>query len=441
MNLRSYPEYKDSGVEFLGPIPSHWSVPPAVELARVLTSSVDKKSSEDEIPVQLCNYTDVYYSDLIDSGADYMRATASQDQIDAYSVRRGDVPFTKDSETSDDIGISAYVERDLPGVVYGYHLSIYRPRDIKFGKYLKWLLDSKYVKATFETRTPGVTRVGLSQNTMRYLRVPTPPAAEAALIAEYLDHETGEIDAFIADQEELITLLSERRAATISHAITKGLDASVPMRDSGVEWVGLVPAGWDVAKAARIGDTFGSEPVDESQIVVDGTITFLKVSSLSASGFQIQKREWFLNQARSAERNEFIVFPKRGAAIFGNKVNIVHEAAVLDPNLMGWKLRRGYHTRYYAYLLRAVRLEEIADVSTVPQINSKHIDSLRVPCPPFEEQVRIAAFLDRETAELDATVTDAREAIALSKERRAAIISAAVTGKIDVRGEVGNGHP
>ena len=208
--LRPYPEYRDVNADFLAQIPRDWSLRPAVTLARVLTSTVDKHSVDDQVPVQLCNYTDVYYNDVIRASNSYMKATASRDQVAAFSVIRGDVVFTKDSETADDIGIPAYVVDTLPGVVYGYHLTTYRPSDLRYGKFLKWLLDSRYAKATFETRTLGVTRVGLGQNTVRYLRVPTPPPDEASLIGEFLDRETAEIDAFIADQEELIGLLAER---------------------------------------------------------------------------------------------------------------------------------------------------------------------------------------------------------------------------------------
>jgi type I restriction enzyme S subunit len=225
--LKPYPEYKVSAVAFLGQVPLRWSVQPAVTLARVLTSTVDKHTVEGEVAVRLCNYTDVYYSDEIVDPAGFMLATATRDQIREYSAEAGDVVFTKDSETADDIGISAYVPESLDGVVYGYHLSTYRPIDPRYGKFLKWLLDSKYAKATFRTRTLGVTRVGLSQNTVRYLRVPTPSPGEAQAIADFLDRETAEIDAFIVDQEELIGLLTERRAALHTRTFERVVDLGV----------------------------------------------------------------------------------------------------------------------------------------------------------------------------------------------------------------------
>lgn len=211
---------RDSGVEWLGEIPADWTVAPVVSFARVLTSNVDKKMHDGEAPIRLCNYTDVYYSDRISDSSDFMEATASRDQIARLSVRAGDVPFTKDSETADDIGIPSYVPHDMPGVVYGYHLGIYRPLDGRRSRLLRYQLESDYVKAVFESRTPGVTRVGLSQNTIRYLRVPTPSVEEAAAIADYLDERTERIDEAISTAREGIALAKERRSALISAAVS-----------------------------------------------------------------------------------------------------------------------------------------------------------------------------------------------------------------------------
>ncbi|MGF3054183.1 restriction endonuclease subunit S [Microbacterium sp. YY-03] len=211
---------RESGVEGMGRIPIHWGVQPIVTLARVLTSTIDKKSYPGEQPVRLCNYTDVYYSESINSDVGFMAATATREQIKKFSVREGDVPFTKDSESSDDIGISSYVSRDLPGVVYGYHLGIYRPADMRSGKYIKYLLDTTYVKDYFLRRTPGVTRVGLAQSVVRYLRSPVPPMHETLAIVTEIERVTGALDVGINLASEAIKLSRERRAALISATVT-----------------------------------------------------------------------------------------------------------------------------------------------------------------------------------------------------------------------------
>jgi len=295
-----------------------------------------------------------------------------------------------------------------------------------------WLVSSAEELNSVAT---GSTFAAVSASDLAALLVPVADETQQAQIADYLDRETAEIDAFIADQEELIALLTERRASTISRAVTKGLDLSAPMKDSGVTWLGPIPQSWSVRSAAAVGRAFGSEAVAQDYVVDTGGVPFLKVSSLTADRFTLGRVDSYVSRPRlQAKAGQFIVFPKRGAAIFGNKVNIAEFPAVLDPNLMGWSILEDNVTSFFAYVLKSLRLEEIADVSTVPQINVKHLRALKIPVPPRDEQYAIVLYLDRETAELDAAIADAREAIALSKERRAALISAAVTGKIDVRG-------
>tara|TARA_R110002051_G_scaffold325547_1_gene428775 strand:+ start:33206 stop:34558 length:1353 start_codon:yes stop_codon:yes gene_type:complete len=441
--LRPYPEYRDVNADFLAQIPRDWSLRPAVTLARVLTSTVDKHSVDDQVPVQLCNYTDVYYNDVIRASNSYMKATASRDQVAAFSVIRGDVVFTKDSETADDIGIPAYVVDTLPGVVYGYHLTTYRPSDLRYGKFLKWLLDSRYAKATFETRTLGVTRVGLGQNTVRYLRVPTPPPDEASLIGEFLDRETAEIDAFIADQEELIGLLAERRAATISHAVTKGLDPTVPMKDSGVEWIGDVPAHWDIVQLRRLLDEPLKYGANESADSTDpGGIRYLRITDFAINGalrddtfrslpieiaasYMVRPGDVLLARSGATVGKAFLVPDDAPPSCFaGYLIRVSLQRAAMTPAFL---------FAYTQSLEFGGWRDAVAVSATIPNIGADKYATLGVPTPPLAEQFQIMAFLDSEISKLDAAIADARKAIALSRERRAALISAAVTGKIDVR--------
>ena len=131
-----YPKYKDSGVEWLGQIPAHWTVGRVKECASVWLSNVDKKAVEGDPQVGLCNYTDVYYHDHINSRLDFMSATARPEQVRRFSLRRGDVLITKDSETWTDIAVPAVVAEDLPDVLCGYHLALIRPKPPCLGAFL-----------------------------------------------------------------------------------------------------------------------------------------------------------------------------------------------------------------------------------------------------------------------------------------------------------------
>ena len=201
-------------------------------------------------------------------------------------------------------------------------------------------------------------------------------------------------------------------------------------RNSGIEWVGDVPAHWDILKGAWLGSLFGSETVPEEHVVDQGPLPFIKVSSLSVEGFNLMQKSYFVSESwyKSVKpRKNFVVFPKRGAAVFTNKVNIVRENAVIDPNLMGWEVNDRAIPEYIAHILKLRGLNDIADVSTVPQINNKHISPMMFPVPPLSEQYEIAKFLDYETAKIDALIAKQQQLIALLQEKRQAVISHAVT--------------
>ncbi len=210
-------------------------------------------------------------------------------------------------------------------------------------------------------------------------------------------------------------------------------------KDSGVEWLGEVPEHWEVLKGSLLGTLFGSEQVPEEFVCDAGDLPFIKVGSMSPDSFEIQSWDWFVDPNVAEQykpRSTYIVFPKRGAAIFMNKVNIVERPSLIDPNLMGWSIGEKALLKFIAYSLKLRKLEELADVSTVPQINNKHIEPERFPVPPLLEQSLITSFLDRETSKIDALVGEQRRLIELLKERRTALISTAVTGKIDVRNSI-----
>ncbi|MFS0717121.1 restriction endonuclease subunit S [Arthrobacter sp. 1P04PC] len=419
-----YPEYKDSGAEWLGAVPNTWGVQPLWTLFR---RSKRLGSGEEEL---LSVYRD--YGVIPKSSRDDNHNRASEDLSKYQFVNVGDLVINKMKAWQGSVAVS-----EFEGIVSPAYF-VFRSLSNHDLRYLHYLLRSGPYIGAYASISKGVrpSQWDLDPEKHRVLPVLLPSVGEQQAIASYLDHEAAEIDAFIADQEELIELLNERRAATITQAVTKGLDLTVKMKDSGVPWIGKVPQHWVVDKGTRIGKVFGSEMIKEEDInEVSGT-QFLKVSSLSVEGFSLQPTRWFVERYAAAPITNFIVFPKRGAAIFTNKVNIVKEPAFLDPNLMGWKPYKDCDSKFFAYVLQLVKLEEIADVSTVPQINTKHIASLRLPKPSLAEQQEIVDYLDFETSEIDAAIADAKEAIELSKERRAALISAAVTGKIDVRDHI-----
>lgn len=309
----------------------------------------------------------------------------------------------------------------------------------------------RYLYYYFSSEFKRVVAYGGAQTTVASLRRPmfttfpvlVPSLDEQRLIAAFLDRETAEIDAFIADQEELIALLTERRAAMISHAVTKGLDPSVPMKDSGVEWFGDVPSTWSVLYLKRLAhritdgahispETEGGEhPFVSTRDIRDGQIDLDNCLRTSPSTYRYMVQ----TGCRPAEGD--ILFSKDGT-VGRTAIVTVQAPFVVASSLIIISPLAEVDTRYLNFLLTGMAVQEqissFVKGAGLPRISIANLERVTVLLPQRPEQEAIANFLDRESAELDAAIADAREAIALSKERRAALISAAVTGKIDVRG-------
>ena len=271
MKFRTYTAKKFSGAAFLDCVPDHWETKRLKYACTVLPSNVDKKSHAGESEVLLCNYTDVYYNEVISLDCDFMRATATADHIDLLTLRAGDTVITKDSETADDIAIAAYVPKDLPGVVCGYHLAIVRPNSAQNGLFIKRLFESDYLRAYFEVSARGLTRVSLPQYALKNVVIAIPTRTEQNAIAGFLDRETSKIDALIAEQEKLLRLLSEKREASSAQAVTRGITADVQLSQSGLSWSAKIPSHWTVI---RLGQLFSqiTEPGNHSLPILSVSI-------------------------------------------------------------------------------------------------------------------------------------------------------------------------
>ncbi len=443
MSLPRYEEYKDSGISWLGSLPSHWQVQRLKYACTVFPSNVDKHSRDDEPTVRLCNYTDVYYNEQITSTISFMEATASEDQIAKLTLKTGDTIITKDSETADDIAIAAYVPKNLPGIVCGYHLSIIRPHTGTAGAFIKRLFDSLYAKARFAVAANGLTRVGLSQYALDNIELPFPTLDEQTAIATFLDRETAKIDVLIAEQEKLIALLAEKRQATISHAVTKGLNPNVAMKDSGVAWLGEVPAHWEVVGLTKyiesVVDYRGRTPtkVDAGIFLVtaknirDGAIDY------EASQEYIAKNEYEDVMRRGQPALGDVLFTTE--APLGQVALIDREDIALAQRVIKFRANSKYLLNQYlkSWIMGSAcqfNLELLATGSTALGIKGSKIGQVRICLPPLEEQTQIVSYIDLEVSRIACLKIEADKAINLLKERRSALITAVVTGQIDVRG-------
>jgi type I restriction enzyme S subunit len=448
--FKSYPAYKDSGVEWLGEIPLGWKPFWLGRLGSFSASGIDKKTVEGEAHVSMVNYTDVYSntSRTLDRAREYMRTTCPGQKAIEHSLRCGDILFTPSSETEEEVGFSAVVTEDMPGTVYSYHLIRFRPgahADLNTA-FSKYFCNNTVVLSQFSAACKGTTRQILTREDFKRIGVVLPPLPEQRAIAAFLDRETARIDALVAKKERLIELLQEKRTALITRAVTKGLDPTVPMKDSGVEWLGEIPAHWEVKRLWHLtparrrimyGIVLPGPNVDDGVPIVKGGDVSpgrLRLSSLNRTTREIEA-----SYVRSRLQGGDLVYAIRGS---------IGEVAMVPAELTGANLtqdaaRVAYtpatHGPWLLYALKSravfAQLEAGALGATIRGINIRDLKRASLAVPPAVEQQAIAKCLDHETARFDALIAKVRDAIDRLEELRTALISAAVTGKIDVREE------
>ena len=293
------------------------------------------------------------------------------------------------------------------------------------------------------SRSVGISYPAINASDMAAIHLVTPPIEEQSAIAAFLDRETAKIDALVAEQQRLIELLEEKRQAVISHAVTKGLNPDVPMKDSGIEWLGGVPGHWGVVPIKHLGRLKGGAGFPHNEQGVEGAeLSFHKVNALaqaSSNGILLPS-ENTITRDTATQLGAFvfppgsIVFAKVGAALLLGRIRMLGEDACLDNNMMGLVVFQPEHQiGFVKYAMSLVRFDLIANPGAVPSLNEAQIGNFPLAIPRPEEQSSIAAFLDRETAKFDELTAEAQRIIALLQERRTTLISAAVTGKIDVR--------
>ena len=276
------------------------------------------------------------------------------------------------------------------------------------------------------------------------IAVGIPPAAEQSAIASFLDRETVKIDALVDEQKRLIELLKEKRQAVISHAVTKGLDPNAPMKDSGVEWLGQVPEHWDVKPLKHlVRFKSGGTPAKDNLAFWDGSIPWASAKDLKAE--TIYDTVDHITEAAIASSATDLV-PEKSVLVLVRGMTLAHSFPVvlagrpmaINQDLKALTSQADVQSEFLAWLLRGAARESLSRVDEAGHgTKALRMDawtSLRLSVPPSTEQLAIASFLSQETAKIDALIERAREAISLLGERRSALISAAVTGKIDVRG-------
>lgn len=441
MSFPRYPEYKDSGVEWLGEVPTHWKARPIKALA-LLKGGAGFPDAEQGLENEEL----------------YFYKVGSLGQANAKGILQA-APDSISRDTAIRLGAFVFPAGTLTFAKVGAALLLARIRQLPapscldnnmMGMLVSEANDARFVLFAMSLvrfdliANPGAVP-SLNASQIEDFQLAVPPLREQTAIATFLDRETAKIDALVAEQEKLIALLQEKRQAVISHAVTKGLDPNVPMKDSGVEWLGEVPAHWEVKRLRHAAELNPSK----SEIAhLDRTteVSFLPMEAIGDNG------------TISLERTRPVGDVETGYTYFQEGDVTIAKITPCFENGKG-AVMRGLHngcgfgttelvvvrpitcvalSDFFHFLFISNQFRQLGEAAMYGAGGQKRVpdDFVRdfsVAFPSLAEQAEINAFLDRETAKFDILTAEARTAITLLQERRTALISAAVTGQIDVR--------
>ena len=445
MSFPKYPEYKDSGVEWFGDVPCDWRVQrlkQVVNPSRPITYGIVQAGENvpDGIPY-------IRPADMADESGvkteDALLRT-SQEIASAYrrsSISAGDIVCS----IGPSFGKLMMVPLSLEGANLTQGTARVAVANEHVPRFIFWVLRSVESYQQWESSVGGATFRALNLGPLAETFLCVPSWAEQTQIARFLDHETARIDALIEEQQRLIELLKEKRQALISHAVTKGLDSTVPVKDSGVEWLGKVPAHWELTRVGWqciVGN--GCTPArDNLDYWEDGHYPWLNSSKVNLD--RVIDADQFVTSKALKECALPIV--KQGCvlmAITGEgktrgmvtiteiEATINQHVAFIEPR--GGQLVATYIHDWLSANYSRIRHDSADWGSTKAAITCADIRAYPLPLPPKEEQEAICQFVSSKSALFDGLMSSAEENVGLLQERRSALISAAVTGKIDVRG-------
>ncbi|WP_440892858.1 restriction endonuclease subunit S [Aeromonas dhakensis] len=437
-----YPEYKDSGVEWLGDVPTDWRV---IKLGFLATKIGSGKTPFGGATVYVDDgITFLRSQNVYDDGLrldDVVHITPDVDMEMAHSrVKPMDILI---NITGASIGRTCIVPLGIGSANVNQHVCIIRLNKSEIIRFVSWAVKAQSTKAQIDNAQTGAAREGLNFEQIASLLLSLPPETECEQISDFLDYETTRIDRLIAQQHRLIELLKEKRQAVISHAVTKGLNPNALMKDSGVEWLGQVPEHWIVAGFKKyiepIVDYRGKTPTKTESGVFLVTARNIKNGSI----------DYILSEEFISEDDYEEVMrrgkPKLGDVLFtteaplGEVAQVDNESIALAQRIIKFRgLRDILDCSYLKLFIQSTEFQHglmtFATGSTALGIKSDRLGYLKQLVPPISEQNQIVEFVAKHAMQFDKLIDIANKAIQLMLERRTALISAAVTGRIDLRG-------
>ena len=430
--MQRYPEYKDSGIEWIGEIPKDWAYS---KLRYHLSESSGGIWGEDDdfgTGTYVLRSTEI----TLDGSwnlQDLVKRELGDEDTEKFLVQRGDLIVTKSSGSQDHIGKTGLVGKEIESMnaCYSNFVQRIRPNDRLNSKFLHYFMNCPIAREQYKYQSETTTGLAnLSKQSIGNLLTSIPFAQEQAQIANFLDRKTQHIDELIRVKERKIELLQEYRASLIHQAVTKGLDPNVEMNPSGVEWIGEIPKHWAISKVKH-----ELESLDHLRVPLNsetrGSMKSKVYDYYGASGV-IDKVEAYIFD------ESLILIGEDGANLYlrstplafkaTGKYWVNNHAHVLRP-------RHG-NIDYLTNMLESLDYTHYISGAAQPKLTAGRLMNITVVIPPLSEQNQIANFLDRKTRQIDELRSTEEQTIKLLKEYCQSLISAVVTGKIDVRNEV-----
>ncbi|MBP9930779.1 MAG: hypothetical protein KBF63_15990 [Rhodoferax sp.] len=446
MSLPRYHQYKESGVPWLGSVPAHWQVDRLKASITCCKNGIwGEEPKGDSSDIDCVRVADFDRARLVVDGVVPTQRSVTQSERVGRTLQRGDLLLEKSGGGErQPVGQVVLYDRDEPAVCSNFVAKVTLAEGMapRFWMYQHAAAYARGVNIVAIKQTSGIQNLDQSQYFDE--RGVFPSHADQVQIATFLDRETAKIDALIAEQEKLLALLAEKRQATISHAVTRGLDPGVPMKDSGIAWLGEVPAHWEMRRLKTLSPaiTVGIV-VNPSDYVSDEGLPFIY-------GGDIREGNISLENCRRIAPGDSDMQPKtrlNAKDLLTVRVGAPGVTAVVTEECEGGNcasvmlIRRGaFDSDWLCFAMnsRMVRyqVEVVQYGAAQEQFNIGHAINFWITTPPVREQQELAHLLSMRVKKIDDLSMDAQRTIALLTERRSALIAAAVTGKIDVRGQV-----
>lgn len=448
MSFPRYESYKDSGVEWLGEVPEHWTVWKIAHAFKNIGSGTTPKTDNpafyEDGQIAWVNTGDLNDGELFDCDKRITEeAFTTHSSLKLYP--HGSLVIAMYGATIGKLALLRFAATVNQACCVFSGQSVIRTTFLFY-----WFLG---VRQNIVNMATGGGQPNISQDILRNLHVPCPEQEEQQTIAAFLDREITKIDALITEQQRLIELLKEKRQAVISHAVTKGLNPDAPMKDSGIEWLGEVPAHWEIGRVKTYFQTCsGGTPNTSQQELYYSTeeegIPWVRTTDLKNDVLRCV--EVFITEKALADTacsilpTETVMVAMYGGDGTVGKNGLLAIPAAINQAVCGLLPAKTHLPSYvfrYIQFYRPYWMIGAESSRKDPNISQERVGNAPFLKPPLEEQTEIVTFIDDETEKLDTLTAEAKRGIELLQERRTALISAAVTGKIDVRGLVSTALP